>query len=42
MHQLGPGNNIVLRMRMLRCTNGHRVRLRGAQHASFEETFPHG
>ena len=39
-HQLGPGNNLPLRLHMRGCTNGHALRLRGEQHATFEETLP--
>ena len=39
-YQIGPGNNILLRMRMLHCTNAKEIRLRGEQHATFEETLP--
>lgn len=40
VNQLGPGNNLALRLRMRTCTNGDRLRLRGAQHATFAETLP--
>lgn len=40
-HQLGPGNNIALRMQMAGCTNRNGIRLRGPQHETFEETLPH-
>jgi hypothetical protein len=39
-NQLGPGQNIAMRMRMRTCTNGAKIRLRGAQHATFEDTLP--
>lgn len=39
-NQLGPGNNIPLRMRMLSCQNIGSLRLRGEQHACFEDTLP--
>lgn len=39
-NQLGPGNNIALRLRMMSCENGRGLRLRGEQHATFEETLP--
>lgn len=39
-HQLGPGNNIVLRMQMRDCENAGRIRLDGPQHSSFEDTLP--
>lgn len=40
MNQLGPGNNIALRISMMGCDNMKAVRLCGAQHATFEETLP--
>lgn len=40
VHQLGPGNNIALRISMASCTNAKRIRLRGPQHETFEETLP--
>lgn len=39
-HQLGRGNNLWLRLRMMTCGNAHRLRLRGEQHACFEDTLP--
>lgn len=39
-NQLGAGNNIGLRMRMMTCENAGKLRLRGEQHATFEETLP--
>lgn len=39
MNQLGPGNNIGLRMRMLDYDLS-RVRLVGEQHETFEDTLP--
>lgn len=38
-HQLGPGNNIGLRMKMLRYDLSD-VELDGEQHESFEDTLP--
>ena len=38
--QLGPGNNIGLRMRMLTCDNINAVELVGEQHETLEDTFP--
>lgn len=38
-HQLGPGNNIALRLRMLKY-NLSTIKLRGEQHGTFEETLP--
>lgn len=40
MNQLGPGNNIALRMAMLKCENIRDVRLVGEQHERFEDTLP--
>ena len=40
VHQLGPGNNIVLRIEMMSCTNAKAIRLRGEQHDTFEKTLP--
>ncbi len=40
VNQVGPGNNIPLRIRMMTCANTKKIRLRGDQHASFEETLP--
>lgn len=39
-HQLGPGNNLALRLQVRSCTNAHRIRLRGEQHETFEDTLP--
>lgn len=39
-NQLGDGNNIGLRMRMSECENINKIRLRGKQHATFEDTLP--
>lgn len=40
MHQLGPGNNIGLRIQMSRCENIAQVQLDGPQHETFEDTLP--
>lgn len=40
MHQLGPGNNIGLRLQVISCENIGKVRLEGEQHESFEDTLP--
>ena len=42
MNQLGPGNNIALRMRVRNCSNLAAVRLRGEQHRNFADTLPRG
>lgn len=39
-NQLGPGNNIALRLQMMSCENGARIRLVGEQHATFADTLP--
>lgn len=41
-NQLGRGNNIGLRLRMMSCTNRDSIRLRGEQHKTFEDTLPKG
>ena len=40
MNQLGPGNNIGLRLRMMSCENIRHVQLDGPQHETFEDTLP--
>jgi hypothetical protein len=40
VNQIGPGNNIGLRLRMTRCENAAAIRLRGEQHQTFEDTLP--
>lgn len=40
VNQLGPGNNIGLRIRMMSCENASKIRLRGEQHQRFEDTLP--
>lgn len=40
MNQIGPGNNIGLRMQMTRCENIQHVQLDGPQHDCFEDTLP--
>jgi Family of unknown function (DUF6283) len=42
VNQLGPGNNIGLRIRMISCENASKIRLRGEQHECFESTLPDG
>ena len=39
VNQIGAGNNIGLRLRMLTCSNGDRIRTVGRQHATFEDTL---
>lgn len=40
MNQLGPGNNIALRLNMRNCENIGLVQLDGEQHEIFEDTLP--
>jgi len=40
LNQLGPGNNIGLRMSMLSCENARDIEAVGEQHETFEETTP--
>lgn len=40
VNQLGPGNNIGLRMRMLDCENARDIEVFGEQHRTFEDTLP--
>lgn len=40
VNQLGPGNNIPLRLQMLSCENRGAIRTHGEQHATFEDTLP--
>ena len=40
VNQLGPGNNIGLRLRMMSCLNAGAIKLRGEQHETFEDTLP--
>lgn len=40
VNQVGPGNNVFLRLAMTLCENGQAIRLRGEQHATFEDTLP--
>jgi hypothetical protein len=39
-NQLGSGNNIGMRIRMMSCENASKIRLRGEQHQTFEDTLP--
>lgn len=39
-NQLGPGNNIGLRLRMMSCSNRGKLKLVGDQHDRFEDTLP--
>ena len=40
MHQVGPGNNIGLRMQIMSCENARNIKLVGEQHETFEDTLP--
>lgn len=40
VNQLGPGNNIGLRLRMLNCENAKHIQLDGPQHMTFSDTLP--
>jgi hypothetical protein len=40
VNQIGTGNNIGMRLRMRDCNNADAIRLRGEQHASFDDTLP--
>ena len=40
MNQLGPGNNIPLRLSVFSCDNIQAVTLDGPQHECFEDTLP--
>lgn len=40
VNQLGPGNNIPLRIRMGSCTNARHLTVDGPQHERFEDTLP--
>lgn len=40
INQLGPGNNIALRIQMMRCENAKHIQLDGPQHECFEDTLP--
>ena len=40
VHQIGPGNNIPLRIQMMSCENSQALRTHGEQHRTFEDTLP--
>lgn len=40
VNQVGRGNNIALRLKMMSCENARDIRLCGDQHEKFEETLP--
>lgn len=39
-HQLGEGNNIMLRLKMMSCSNIGDLKIVGEQHTRFEDTLP--
>lgn len=39
-NQIGIGNNIGMRVRMLTCENGNLLRVIGEQHKTFDDTLP--
>lgn len=39
-NQIGPGNNIGLRIQMMTCENARQIRLVGEQYETFEDTLP--
>lgn len=39
-NQLGPGNNIGLRIKMMSCENIRYIKIVGEQHETFEQTLP--
>lgn len=39
-HQLGVGNNIGLRIKMMSCENISEIKVYGEQHQRFEDTLP--
>lgn len=40
VNQIGPGNNIALRISLMRCPNLGKVKTIGPQHETFADTFP--
>lgn len=40
VNQMGPGNNIQLRINMMLCENAREIKTYGEQHEVFEYTFP--
>jgi hypothetical protein len=39
-NQLGVGNNIGLRIKMIHCENAKDIKIFGEQHSTFEDTLP--
>lgn len=40
VNQVGPGNNIGLRISLMSCENARDIKLQGEQHERFEDTLP--
>jgi hypothetical protein len=40
VNQIGPGNNLRLRMLMTSCENAREIQIVGKQHERFEDTLP--
>lgn len=40
VNQLGPGNNIPMRLAMMSCENAKDLEVFGEQHETFEDTLP--
>ena len=40
VNQIGPGNNIGLRLKMISCENACAIKINGEQHKTFEDTLP--
>ena len=40
VNQIGSGNNIRLRLKMMDCENASAIKLVGKQHKNFEDTLP--
>ena len=40
VNQLGPGNNLGLRISLLSCENSEHIKVVGEQHERFEDTLP--
>lgn len=39
-NQMGVGNNILLRLKMMNCENAKDIKVFGEQHKNFEDTLP--
>lgn len=40
VNQVGPGNNVGLRIKMISCENAGEIKLAGEQHETFTDTLP--